>query len=371
MQVRVQILQMNGGEGENSYYRNSLHQKKVILTAKPILEESIAQLCQKSLSESECLTMADFGCSSGPNTLLPLWKIIETIDSTFTKLNKKPPNLQYFLNDLPGNDFNTIFISVLPGFHQKLEKEKGNKFGHCFIGAMPGSFYGRLFPSNSLHFVHSSFSLHWSSQVPEFGIPLNKGNICLDESSPPSVQKAYQNQFDNDFTKFLRSRSEEMVNGGHMVITFAAKSDKIPYCKYGGEIFHLIGNSLKDMVNEGMIKESTVDNFNIPFNPQSKEQVRNVVEKEGSFSIKGIEEFKISWDANIDDGNIGLTFNLVERAKYVSNWVRAVTEPMLATHFGDAIIDNLFYRFSLKVVDCLEKEIGFLNFIVVSMTKRK
>ncbi|XP_069153311.1 S-adenosyl-L-methionine:benzoic acid/salicylic acid carboxyl methyltransferase 3-like isoform X2 [Solanum lycopersicum] len=28
-----------------------------------------------------------------------------------------------------------------------------------------GSFYTRLFPSNSLHFVHSSYSLHWLSQI--------------------------------------------------------------------------------------------------------------------------------------------------------------------------------------------------------------
>ncbi|XP_065865215.1 probable caffeine synthase MTL2 isoform X1 [Euphorbia lathyris] len=372
MQVPIQVHHMNGGEGENSYYMNSLRQKKVVLITKPILEERIKELCQESFPE--CLTMADFGCSSGPNTLLPLWEIIETIDSTFTKLNKKPPNLQYFLNDLPGNDFNTIFRSLVPNFHQKLEKEKGNKFENCLIGAMPGSFYGRLFPSNSLHFVHSSSSLHWSSQVPEevlseSGSPLNKGNICVDKSSPESVQKAYLNQFDKDFTKFLSSRSEEMVTGGQMVINFVAKSDKMPYCKYGCEIFHLIADSLKDMVNEGMVKESTLDNFNVPFNPPSKEQVWSVIEKEGSFSIKRIEEFKLSWDANIDDGDNELTFNLVERAKYVSNWIRAAMEPMLVTHFGDAIIDSLFYKFSFKVIDCLEKGIGCFNILVVSMMK--
>ncbi|XP_065869233.1 probable caffeine synthase MTL2 isoform X1 [Euphorbia lathyris] len=374
MQVPVQVHHMNWGQGENSFYRNSLYEKKVILTAKPILQESIEEICQKSFPE--CLTMADFGCSSGPTALLPLWEIIETIDSTCTKLNKKPPNLQYFLNDLPGNDFNTIFRSLLPDFHQKLEKEKDSKFGHCLIGAMPGSFYGRLFPSNSLHFVHSSSSLHWLSQVPEglvseCGISLNKGNICIDESSPASVQKAYQNQFDNDFTNFLSLRSEEMVTGGNMVITIMARNEQIPYCKYGGDILHLIGNSLKDMVNEqGMIKESTLDNYNIPFNAPSKEQVRNLIEKEGSFSIKRIEEFKLSWDANVDDdGNIELTFDLGERAKYVSNYMRAAIEPMLATHFEDVIIDNLFYRFSLKVTDSLEKGIGFFNYVVVSMKK--
>ncbi|KDP29938.1 hypothetical protein JCGZ_18507 [Jatropha curcas] len=158
-----QVLHMNGGEGEISYYNNSSYQKKGILTAKPILEESIAELCSKSLPE--CITMAEMGCSSGPNTLLPLWGVIETIDSTCSKLNKKPPSLQVFLNDIPGNDFNTIFRSIVPIFEQKLKKEKGSKFEACFIAAMAGSFYGRLFPLRSLHFVHSSYSVHWLSQV--------------------------------------------------------------------------------------------------------------------------------------------------------------------------------------------------------------
>lgn len=140
-----------------------LMQKKGILAAKPILQESIAELLRANALE--CLKMADMGCSSGPNTLLPLWEIIETIDSSCSRLNQKSPILQVFLNDLQGNDFNTIFRSLIPKFHKKREKEKGSKFGPCYIAAVPGSFYGRLFPPHSLHFIHSSYSLHWLSQV--------------------------------------------------------------------------------------------------------------------------------------------------------------------------------------------------------------
>ncbi|WCJ39326.1 S-adenosyl-L-methionine-dependent methyltransferases superfamily protein [Euphorbia peplus] len=367
MQVRVQVHHMNGGQGENSYFNNSLYEKKVILTAKPILEESIADLVsQKSLPE--CLTLADFGCSSGPNTLLPLWEIIETIDSTCTKFNKKPPNLQYFLNDLPGNDFNTIFTSLIPDFHQNLEKEKGSKFEHCLIGAMPGNFYGRLFPPNSLHFVHSSSSLHWLSQVPEglvsdSGIPLNKGGVFyVTELSPVSVQKAYRDQFKKDFTKFLKLRSVEMVSGGHMVLTFIAKSDKIQLL--------LIEDSLKEMVDEGRILQSMLDNFNVPFYSPSAEQVRDVIERENSFVIHQIEEFELSWDANIQDRNKTLSFDILQRGKYVANYMRAVTETMLSSYFGDSIVDNLFHRFSLKVIDFLKKKIGLTKYMVVSLVKK-
>ncbi|WCJ39323.1 S-adenosyl-L-methionine-dependent methyltransferases superfamily protein [Euphorbia peplus] len=367
MHAPIQMLHMTGGNGENSYYNNSLYQKKVILTAKPILEESIAELvCQESLPE--CITMADFGCSSGPNTLLTLQQIVEEIDSTCTKLNKKRPNLQFFLNDLPGNDFNTIFRSLVPDFHQKLAREKGTKFEDCLIGAMPGSFYGKLFPPNSLHFVHSSSSLHWLSQVPrglrsESGSLLHKGGVYyVTDSSPPSILRAYMDQFQKDFTKFLKSRAVEMVRGGHMVITFLARSDI--------NLAQLFEDPVKEMVNEGIIEESTLDNFNSPFYNPSVEEVKNVIKIEDSFKIKRIEEFELGWDTNIEDGNNDLSFDIIERGKYVANYMRAIIETMLIRHFGDGIIDDLFHRFFLKVVDCLEKKTGFYNHVVVSVVKK-
>ena len=134
----------------------------VISLVKPIVEESIEELYLNLFPE--CLKMADLGCSAGPNALLAVSEIIDIISTTSQKSNRSPPSLQVFLNDLPGNDFNTIFRS-LQSFYRKLETEKGNTFGNCFISGVPGSFYGRLFPCNSMHFVHSSYALMWISEV--------------------------------------------------------------------------------------------------------------------------------------------------------------------------------------------------------------
>ncbi|KAK2637759.1 hypothetical protein Ddye_025554 [Dipteronia dyeriana] len=101
----------------------------------------------------------------------------------------KSSEFQVFLNDLPRNDFNSIFKS-LPTFYEILKKDKGDQLGPCFVPGMPGSFYDRLFPSRSLHFIHSSYSLHWLSNVPE-NVENNKTNIYTAKSSPPNVYKAY------------------------------------------------------------------------------------------------------------------------------------------------------------------------------------
>lgn len=117
-----------------------------------------------SSNRLESLGIADLGCSSGPNTLHVISDILETVHATTRRLERPSPELRVYLNDLYFNDFNNIFAS-LPAFYRKLGQEKGSEFGPCLIFGVPGSFYGRLFPAKSIHFVHSSSSLHWLSQV--------------------------------------------------------------------------------------------------------------------------------------------------------------------------------------------------------------
>ena len=137
-------------------------QRMVMLTAKHILEDSIMKLYCDTFPN--CLKVADLGCSSGPNALLVASNIINTVDAVSQNLSHESPMFQFFLNDLFGNDFNTTF-KLLPDFYKRLQEEKGHKFSPCFFSGTPGSFYGRLFPNNSIHFFHSSYSLHWLSKV--------------------------------------------------------------------------------------------------------------------------------------------------------------------------------------------------------------
>jgi len=182
----VQFIFANGGAGEASYANNSsfqvsivlsnylfcphneLHcfsnfislvQSKMISKVKPILEESMKSLYCNSVPS--CFKVADLGCSSGPNALQVAYDVIDAVHNIS---RSSSITFQIYLNDQFQNDFNNIFHS-LPCFYQRLREEKGEGFGACFVNATPGSFYGRLFPTNSMHFFHSSTSLHWLSQV--------------------------------------------------------------------------------------------------------------------------------------------------------------------------------------------------------------
>lgn len=140
-------------------------QKHIMLRSGKVIEDTIKDYGINGFPE--CFKLADLGCSSGPNTFLFTEIVLNGVHAACQEKNLKAPDeVQVFLNDLPNNDFNQIF-KMTPLFFSKLESEKGGdeKSVNCYISGVPGSFYTRLFPSRSLHFVHSSSSVHWLSRV--------------------------------------------------------------------------------------------------------------------------------------------------------------------------------------------------------------
>ncbi|XP_054786730.1 probable jasmonic acid carboxyl methyltransferase 2 isoform X2 [Prosopis cineraria] len=125
-----QVLHMKEGVGETSYANNSSIPRKVIMKVKPILRESVNKMLCNDVPT--CLKVADLGCSSGPNALLVASNIIDIVDETSRRLKVGTPTFQFFLNDLFGNDFNSVFQS-LPKFYHTLKQHT------CWINATPGN----------------------------------------------------------------------------------------------------------------------------------------------------------------------------------------------------------------------------------------
>ncbi|CAI9091408.1 OLC1v1026439C1 [Oldenlandia corymbosa var. corymbosa] len=321
---------------------------------------------------NDCIKVADLGCSSGPNTFVTIQHIVRSIDEAWSQISDEElPNIQYFLNDLVSNDFNLVFKG-LPKIYERLEnQENGRKFGSCHIAALPGSFYGKLFPDRSMHFVHSSYCLHWLSQVPgglstESGKPRNKGSIYYNKTSPPYVQQAYLNQFTTDFMMFLRMRSREMVKHGQVFLTFICKDSE---GVEGSDYLSLLGNALSDMVAEGHIEEEKLDTFNMPIYHPTIQEAKQIIENEGSFKIMRFQTFKTCLDASFESRAFDDEDNRIGRARYVATYLRAVCEPILASHFGEAVMTSLFQRLAKKLVNILEMRQGLLNNLVISLRK--
>ncbi|KAF7848618.1 hypothetical protein BT93_L1796 [Corymbia citriodora subsp. variegata] len=363
---------MNGGMGEASYANNSLLQRKVILMTKPIVEAAVTALFSTTATNFPAsLAIADLGCSTGRNALFAVSEIISIMIDLCKATKQELPEFQVFLNDLPGNDFNTIFSSFLPRFQEKLSEQMKSKNGAgvmlpCFFSGVPGSFYGRLFPRESLHLIHSSYSLMWLSQVPG-GLEGNKSNIYMARSSPPKVLRAYYEQFQRDFSTFLECRGQELVVGGRMVLTLLGRKSDDPSSKECCYIWELLAIALNEMVSEGLIEEEKLESFNIPQYTPSPKEVRREVQKLGSFSIDCLEASEVNWSEL--DTNFDPNVMLEDGGYNMAKCMRAVAEPMLIDHFGEEIIDEVFKRYRAQLADGMSKEkTAFVN-IVISLKK--
>lgn len=58
---------------------------------------------------------------------------------------------------------------------------------------------------------------------------------------------------------------------------------------------------------QGVIEEERIDSFNAPCYIASIDEVRHVIEEEGSFLVNHLEAFEVDWDeghSNNDDGEV-------------------------------------------------------------------
>ncbi|KAI8030472.1 putative caffeine synthase 2 [Camellia lanceoleosa] len=100
---------MNRGEGATSYAQNSSFTQKVASITMPVLENAVETLFSKDFHLLQVVKAADLGCAAGPNTSTVIFKIKRSVEKKCRELNSQTPEVQVYLNDLPRNDFNTLF----------------------------------------------------------------------------------------------------------------------------------------------------------------------------------------------------------------------------------------------------------------------
>ncbi|KAK7269839.1 hypothetical protein RIF29_22601 [Crotalaria pallida] len=239
---------MKGGEGPNSYAQNSTWQRDAIEASKDMIHEAIAKNFdpRANVEPSSLIRIADFGCSTGPNTYFAVQTIIEAIELQFQsqRLVAQMPEFQVFFNDQVSNDFNTLFKNL------PLSR-------NYFAAGVPGFFHGRLFPRKTLHFAHSSAALSFLSKIPKEitdrgSSAWNKGRIHH-TNAPKEVADAYANQYKADLESFLDARAQELVDNGLMLLQIPVACDVILESDVGsGEVLELLESCLLEMTKVGL-----------------------------------------------------------------------------------------------------------------------
>ncbi|CAN6681804.1 unnamed protein product [Malus baccata var. baccata] len=330
---------MNGGDGLNSYKKNSKFQRQGFDASKILLRDSIQEnfTIQNNLNGNitTILRIADLGCSVGPNTFACVKTIIEAVKlkfETHQDFKTQLPEFQVFFNDQVSNDFNTLF--------------KGFSVDRNYmVAGVPGSFHGRLFPKASMNVMHTSFSLHWLSRVPEQvtkeGSPAwNKGRVSY-VSSSDEVVEAFSAQFVRDMEGFFAARSVELVDDGLLALLIPCRQEStLPSDSILAHIYECVGLSLADMAKEGLVSEDLLDSFNVPIYIPSPSEVKNLVlGMKSLFSIERLDE--LLFPTNLSTPN--------DIRACVSH-IRATVEGVVCKHFGSELnTEELFERYFHKI----------------------
>jgi len=119
-----------------------------------------------------------------------------------------------------------------------------------------------------------------------------------------------------------------------------------------------------------MVEKERLDSFNLPIYGPSIAEVTAVVKQSELYDINHIQLFESNWDP-YDDSEGDFVGDTVQSGINVAKYLRAVMEPLFASHFGEHILDELFERYASNVAKHLKREKTKYSVIVVSLRSKR
>ncbi|KAL4582785.1 hypothetical protein LXL04_007344 [Taraxacum kok-saghyz] len=352
----MHILHMNKGDGETSYAKSSLLQKKIIAVGIPMVEAAIVNIVCELLQLDECMGLADLGCSSGPNSLTVIQQLVylcATAHLVPKDPGSRPPKSKPRLASASTFTHHVGFLAVHGSTRPLTWSLIWGKSPHV---AAARSRTPDLCPMKDYNPVPVGL-----------GPYSNKEKIYISKSSSASVVEAYREQFKEDFSTFLMSRSKEVIIKGRMVLSFLGRMSPDPFADEVCFQWENLARSLMSLASDGLLEKEMIDSFNIPYYAPTPKEVEHEVANEGSFVVDGFEAFEIDWD-------VGDSSTIIKESSghRMAKTMRAGLEPMFGSHFhlGPELMDELFRRFAIIIDDCFSKRRHKFPNLVFSLIKK-
>lgn len=198
-------------EGDGAYNRNSRVQAAGLSPAVPMLQRAARMSALPP--EPQPVVIADYGCSQGHNSLLPMQAAIRVLRERAGPLRA----ISVVHTDLPDNDFTTLFQTLATSPDSYLRND-----GAAFASAVGRSFYEQILPSGTVALGWSSWAVQWLSRTPAV-IP---DHVQIALSQDAGARTAFARQAADDWRNFLAARERELFFGGRLVVVAMALDDK-------------------------------------------------------------------------------------------------------------------------------------------------
>ncbi|MDP9167305.1 MAG: class I SAM-dependent methyltransferase [Actinomycetota bacterium] len=158
------------------------------------------------------IVIADYGASTGHNSLLPIGAAISVLRSR----TRTEHSILVTHTDVPDNDFTALFRTLSDDPDTYLRRDEKS-----FASAVGRSFYNQILPSDSVNLGWSSWAIQWLSEVSR-PVP---DHVQVAYSADAAVRTAYARQAARDWHEFVAFRGRELAPGGRLVVMTMAIGD--------------------------------------------------------------------------------------------------------------------------------------------------
>ena len=195
------------------------------------------------------VVIADYGASTGHNSLLPICAAIAVL----RKRTRPEHSVMVVHTDVPENDFTMLFQTLATDPDTYLRKDEAS-----FASAIGRSFYSQILPSNSVNLGWTSWAILWLRRVPA-PIP---DHVHIAYSSDEAVRAAYAKQAARDWHEFIAFRGRELCPGGRLVVMTMALDENGEFgCR---PLLNGIADVLVELTATGLITEDEMHGMCIP-----------------------------------------------------------------------------------------------------------
>ena len=234
-------------EGHGAYNRSSRVQAAGLAAAIPLLRRAAETVPLAPAPEP--VVIADYGCSEGHNSLIPMREAIAALRQRIGASRA----VSVVHTDLPSNDFSALFEALESDPDSYLLGEEAT-----YPSAVGRSFYRQLLPSGSVTLGWSSWSVQWLSRTPAL-IP---DQVQIAYSHDGHACAAFARQAAEDWHAFVLHRADELRPGGQLVVLSMARTDDGDF-GYRLVVDALIG-ALMDLAAEGVVRPEEIETMAIP-----------------------------------------------------------------------------------------------------------
>jgi hypothetical protein len=327
----------------HGYDDHSEYQRKVAATGDQLIRDALAAV--PALPADATFVLADYGCSTGRNSLASLRT---AVDALREREADRPVAAVH--NDVATNDWNTLFTNIVEDPNSYLRAN-----GPAVLPlASAISFFEPATPSSTVHLGVSFSAAHWLRTQPRITLP---EGFYFCEATGAALDSLRQQAAD-DWVTFLTARDADLTPGARLIVQTVGTDVQPPPAEpkvTARGLLRAMAEVAGEMAHEGVLDPAVVDAYVLPVYARTVDEARAPMDDPssplaGRFTIEVARVDPVAnpyldrWNADHDSAAYGRSY---------AAFVRGFTESSLREHlFGpgtrsgtpDQALDDYFAR---------------------------